>query len=83
MLLEDLFLKYDVECPDWLRGKFLEDEWEDSQYSLDGNTHKWTLITPMKHLELCFNGAEYILTAFNEGMEFLVEWITEDTITSY
>ena len=83
MLLDELFNLNDIECPNWLKGKFLEDDWKDSEYSLEENIHKWVLKTPMKHLQLTFTGEEYILTAFNEGMEFLVEWINEGTVTSY
>lgn len=83
MLVEELFKKHDVECPEWLKGKFLEDDWNDSEYSSEGNSHKWVLKTPMKHLELLFTGEEYLLTAYVDGMEYMLEWSTEDTITLF
>jgi len=80
MLLEDLFKRDNVNCPDWLLQVPIDDDWADSVYSMEDNTHKWTLKDIMKHLELCFDGSNYTLTAFHDGLEYLLEQRNEDVI---
>lgn len=80
MFLEELFKKYDVQCPEWLKGVFLEDEWLESKYSLEDKTHTWTFKNPLKHLKICFDGENYIFSTINDGEFFILEQRTEDSI---
>lgn len=78
MLLEELFEQYDVECPEWLKDIFLDDDWEESQYSKEDNTHKWTLKNPFKDVAITFDGTEYHLLAYDEEGELLFDNVTTE-----
>ena len=81
MLLKDLFEKDGVNCPEWLSYEFIEDNWKDSDYSVDGNTHKWSLKNPLQDLLITFDGVEYHFIAFKDGEVMLDNVITEDVCT--
>ena len=78
MLLQDLFKKDDVNCPEWLSHEFIDDGWKDSTYSFEDNTHKWTLKNPLQDLLITFDGNEYHFIAFHDGQVLLDNVITDD-----
>lgn len=78
MLLEELFKQYDVECPEWLEGRFLDDEWEESQYSKEGITHKWTLKNIFQNASITFDGTEYHFIAYDEEGEELFDNVSTE-----
>lgn len=79
MFLMDLFKRDNVKCPKWLSKTNIEDDWINSDYSFDGNTHKWHLKTPSKDVHIHFDYNEYHLIAFNKNNEMMFDnIITEE-----
>lgn len=80
MLLNELFEKQSIDCPEWLKEVFLEDEWSESEYSLQDDIHTWTFKNPLQHLKICFDGETYVFSAINDGETNVIEQRTEDSI---
>lgn len=78
MLLKDLFKKEGVNCPQWLSHEFINNGWNDSTYSFEDDTHKWTLKNPFQDLLITFDGEEYHFIAFCDGEVMIDNVITED-----
>ena len=79
MFVEQLFKKHEVTCPEWLSMELLDDEWNQSEYSIEGDTHKWTLVNPLQNLMITFDGNEYHFKAFTEDGKLLFD----NVITKY
>ena len=77
MFIEELFKKQRIQCPEWLKGTFLEDEWEDSEYSSDDKIHIWTFKNPIKHLKICFDGTTYTFNAIRDNEHIILQQKTE------
>ncbi|WP_295722234.1 hypothetical protein [uncultured Methanobrevibacter sp.] len=39
--ISDLFNKFEIECPNWLKPYFVAKEWLDSEYQFEGEVHCW------------------------------------------
>ena len=82
MLLKELFEKFDVKCPNWLKNKQINDDWADGKYSNENNTHKWTLDNPFQNLIITFDGETYTFRGFDdEGLLLIENTITKDMYT--
>ena len=84
MWMKELFEKHNVTPPEWLSDEMLDDEWEDSIYSIINNSHKWVLKTPIQNMVLLFDGETCILRGFDDGDVVIFEKIitADETLIS-
>jgi hypothetical protein len=83
MLVKNLFMRDNVECPDWLSNEIIDDDWEFSVYSNENDKHIWKHTTPLKKVRLTYDGNSFIFEALDGNGEVLLsEIITQDYVIS-
>ena len=73
MLLIELFDRDNILCPEWLSNEYIDDDWEESQYSFEDGKHIWRLKTPFKDVAITFDGNEYHFLAYDEEGELIFD----------
>lgn len=58
MPVSDLFNKFEIECPEWLKQYFVAKGWLDSEYQCEGEVHCWCFFgrLPLHYDRLVFDG---------------------------
>lgn len=75
--LKELFDKDNILLPEWLLDESVDEEWNESNYSYNGEFHTWTLENIFGTSRICFDGEEYHFQSLSdEG-----DWIPFKTIT--
>ena len=59
MLFKDLLERQGIECPKWIAGTLLGDEWQTSIYQLEAGIHTWTVDNEFQHLKITWDDLEY------------------------
>lgn len=72
MKLKDLFDKENIICPEWLSNKMIDSYWENADYSLEDNVHKWIFKDELRNTMITFDGETYIFGAYSPDGYFQV-----------
>lgn len=75
MLLNDLFQRDGVDCPEWLKHVLIENYWINSTYSYEDETHKWSFKNQSVNLLITFDEKEYLFIAFDKSESVIFERI--------
>lgn len=73
MLLNDLFQRDGVDCPEWLKHVLIENYWINSTYSYEDETHKWSFKNQSVNLLITFDEKEYRFIAFDKSESVIFE----------
>ena len=77
MLLKDLFIENDIDCPEWLSDIMIDDYWGDSEYSYVGDVHQWSFNDELRNVRITFDGETYILKTYYLDSFMVLQQITE------
>ncbi len=80
MFVKELFDKENITCPEWLSYNMIDDYWQDAEYSLEDNVHKWTFKDELRNVLITFDGERYTFGAYFEDIFEVLNIITEDSV---
>ena len=72
MLVQELFAKDGITCPDWLSFEEIDNDWIDSTYSHTSQLSIWTIKRHDKHCVISFDGETYTFEGFHPKHDDLV-----------
>ena len=73
MFVKELFDKNNINSPEWLVIHIINDEWINSEYSFEKNSHKWIIKNKLKNVQITFDGKIFTLRTYFENMFYILE----------
>lgn len=79
MFVHELFDKENINCPEWLSDELIDDYWQDAEYSLEDNVHKWTFKDELLNVLISFDGETYTFGAYFDDLFKVFSVVTADS----